>query len=127
VATDVNVEALESLHEEAPDIRPEVMDVTKYEDVETIIPGVRPRLPSHAVQKEFALGQVLVRTTACDTATRQVFVRGGLNGRLIHRCKRTVHEPQHLSCITKPKFHQVTGCAKAQGANSKAAVKLIIT
>lgn len=86
MATDVNLDVLESLHEEAPDIRPEVMDVTKYEDVETIIPGVRPRLPSHLVQKEFALGQLPVRTTACDTVTRQAFVHGGLNGRLINCC-----------------------------------------
>lgn len=41
VATDVNQDNLASLINEAPDIRAEVMDVKKYEDVEIVIPGVR--------------------------------------------------------------------------------------
>lgn len=40
VATDVNADRLASLVNEAPDIRAEVMDVKKYEDVEIVIPGV---------------------------------------------------------------------------------------
>ena len=42
VATDVNADNLASLVNEAPDIRAEVMDVKKYEDVEIVIPGVQP-------------------------------------------------------------------------------------
>lgn len=41
VATDINMDNLASLTNEAPDIRTEVMDVKKYEDVEVVIPGVR--------------------------------------------------------------------------------------
>jgi hypothetical protein len=42
VATDVNADNLASLVNEAPDIRAEVMDVKKSEDVEIVIPGVQP-------------------------------------------------------------------------------------
>jgi short-subunit dehydrogenase involved in D-alanine esterification of teichoic acids len=41
VATDVNADNLASLVNEAPDIRAEVMDVKKSEDVEIVIPGVQ--------------------------------------------------------------------------------------
>ena len=42
VATDVNADNLAALVNEAPDIRAEVMDVKKSEDVEIVIPGVQP-------------------------------------------------------------------------------------
>ena len=42
VATDVNADNLATLVNEAPDIRAEVMDVKKSEDVEIVIPGVQP-------------------------------------------------------------------------------------
>lgn len=41
VATDVSADNLAALVNEAPDIRAEVMDVKKSEDVEIVIPGVQ--------------------------------------------------------------------------------------
>lgn len=65
VATDVNADALASLHAEAPDIRPEVMDVSKYEDVEMVVPGVRPVSNKQAMRSTCAWPQAVLGAAWC--------------------------------------------------------------